>query len=169
MKKNYFQEEQKFSQKWVWIFLILTFLLVSEVVVVSISIGKSVDNSSFSKEIIVLIFTVVFSAVFWLFLIMKLEVKVTDEGIVYRFFPIILKEKMVNCNLIESYEIRKYKPIMDYGGYGATVRLNKWGKAFNMKGNIGMQLYLKDGNKILFGTQRPEAFKHAMDKMMGKA
>lgn len=166
MKKIYFQEEQRFSRVWVWIFLIITFFLASEVIVVSILVGESVDNSSFSNETIVLIFTTVFFAFFWLFLKMKLIVKVTDEGIVYRFFPIILKEKMVKRNIIESYEIRKYRPILDYGGYGVKVGLNKWGKAFNMKGNIGIQLYLKDGKKILFGTQRSEAFKYAMDKML---
>jgi hypothetical protein len=167
MKKIYFQEEQRFSQIWIWIFLIITFSLASEVIVGSILLGESVDNSSFSNETIVLIFIVAFSAVFWFLLKMKLEVKVTDEGIVYRFFPLMLKEKMVKRNIIESYEIRKYRPILDYGGYGFKVGLNKWGKAFNMKGNIGLQLYLKDGKKILFGTQRAEAFKYAIDKMMG--
>ena len=117
---------------------------------------------------VVFIFGAVFFARFWFFLKMKLEVKLTDEGIVYRFFPIILKEKMVKRDIIESYEIRKYKPILDYGGYGVNVRLNKWGKAFNMKGNIGMQLYLKDGKKVLFGTQRADAFMYAMDKMLSK-
>jgi hypothetical protein len=169
MKKIYFEEEQRFSQIWIWVFLILTFFLTSEVIVPSIMLGESLNNSSFSNEIIVLIFIAVFSAVFWLFLKMKLQVKVTDEGIVYRFFPIILKEKLIKQNLIESYEIRKYKPILEYGGYGFRVGVNKWGKAFNAKGNIGMQLYLKDGKKLLFGTQRSEAFKYAMDKMMGKA
>lgn len=134
-----------------------------------ILLGESLDNSSFSSETIVVIITAVFFVFFWLFLKMKLEVKITDEGIAYRFFPLILKEKMIKRNIIESFEIRKYKPILDYGGYGANFRPNKWGKAFTMKGNIGMQLYLKDGKKILFGTQRPEAFKYAMDKMMGKA
>lgn len=167
MKKIYFQEEQRFTQIWVWIFLILTFFLVSEVIVGSIMLGESIDNSSFSNEIILLIFIVAFFGVFWLFLKMKLEVKVTDEGIVYRFFPIILKEKMLHRNIIESYKIRKYKPILEYGGYGIRVGFSRWGKAFNVKGNIGMQLYLKDGKKVLFGTQRAEAFKYAVDKMIG--
>ena len=168
MKKIYFQEVQRFSQIWVWVFLLVTFFLVSEVIVGGILLGESVENSSYSNETIALIFVVAFSAMFWLLIKMKLEVKVTDEGIVYRFFPIILKEKIVKRNLIESYEIRKYRPILEYGGYGIKVGFDKSGKAFNMKGNIGMQLYLKDGKKILFGTQRAEAFKYAIEKMMGK-
>ncbi len=47
-------------------------------------------------------------------------------------------------------------------GYG----WGKSGSAFNVKGNIGLQLYLKNGKKVLFGTQRPDALKRAMDKMM---
>ncbi|HEY9113877.1 MAG TPA: hypothetical protein VIN10_04210 [Bacteroidales bacterium] len=100
---------------------------------------------------------------------MKLKVKVTDEGISYKFSPIIFKEKYISKDIIERYEIRKYRPILDYGGYGIKVGTNNRGKAFNVKGNIGMQLYLKDGKKVLFGTQRPDSFKYAMDKMMGRA
>lgn len=169
MKKIYFEEEQRFSQIWDWIFLILTFFLASELIVGGILIGESVDKSSFSDETIVLIFTAVFSAVVWFFLKMKLKVKVIDEGISYKFSPIIFKEKYISKSNIERYEIRKYRPILDYGGYGIKVGIKNRGKAFNVKGNIGMQLYLKDGKKVLFGTQRPDAFKHAMDKMMGKA
>jgi chaperone required for assembly of F1-ATPase len=37
-----------------------------------------------------------------------------------------------------------------------------------MKGNTGLQLYLVDGKKMLVGTQRPDAIKRAMEKMMSE-
>ena len=35
-----------------------------------------------------------------------------------------------------------------------------------IKGKTGVQLYLKDGSKLLIGTQRAEAIRRAMDKIM---
>jgi hypothetical protein len=134
-----------------------------------VDVKSGEDSLSSSDNLIgLLIFILTFSFVFWLIIKMKLEVKVTDEEIIYRFKPIIFKEKVISKNLIESYEVRKYNAIREYRGYGIRMGFRKWGKAFNVSGNIGMQLYLKGGKKILFGTQRPDAFKHAMDKMMGK-
>ena len=33
------------------------------------------------------------------------------------------------------------------------------GKAFNIKGNMGLQLQFKDGKKLLIGTQKEEEIK----------
>jgi len=40
------------------------------------------------------------------------------------------------------------------------------GKAYNVRGNIGLQLYLQDGKKVLIGTQRGDAFLRAINKLM---
>jgi hypothetical protein len=40
------------------------------------------------------------------------------------------------------------------------------GITYNIMGHIGLQLYLSDGKKLLIGTQRPEAMKRAMKKLM---
>jgi len=37
-----------------------------------------------------------------------------------------------------------------------------------MSGNIGLQLYFKDGKRLLIGTKRPDAIKRAMDKLMSE-
>ena len=73
--------------------------------------------------------------------------------------------------MIEKYEVRKYNAFREYGGYGIKGRkpgrrFRGKGYAYNISGNTGLQLYLKDGKKVLIGTQRGEAIKYAMDKMM---
>jgi hypothetical protein len=35
-----------------------------------------------------------------------------------------------------------------------------------VSGNIGLELVLKTGRKVLFGTQKSQAIKYAMEKMM---
>jgi hypothetical protein len=44
----------------------------------------------------------------------------------------------------------------------------KWGRAYNISGNIGLQLYLNNNKKVLFGTQRQQAILHAMDTVMAE-
>jgi hypothetical protein len=72
---------------------------------------------------------------------------------------------------IENAYPRKYNPILEYGGWGyragwgvnlgTKIRVGigsksgfRKGTAYNMRGNIGLQLELKNGKKVLIGTQR---------------
>ncbi len=55
---------------------------------------------------------------------------------------------------IDSAFSREYSPISEYGGWG--VRVGRSGRAYNAYGNKGVQLVLRDGSKILVGSQRPD-------------
>ncbi len=168
MNKVLFKETQQFRQWW-WIVLILG----STVPVFVTSIyalyqqtvrGIQVGDSPAPNVILVVVF---FSMIIanWVFFSMKLEVWIDQDGIHYRFYPLIYKEKIISIKEIQRFEIRKYSPILDYGGWGIKKRF-KWGKAFNVSGNIGLQIYLTNGRKVLFGTQRSQAILYAMDEMM---
>lgn len=96
----------------------------------------------------------------------RLKVEVTTSNINFSFKPMIIKIIVFKRNDIEKFEVREYKPIKEYGGWGVKVGNKKTGKAYNVSGNIGLQLYLKDGKKVLIGTQRGDAIQRAMNKMM---
>jgi hypothetical protein len=55
---------------------------------------------------------------------------------------------------IDSAFAREYSPIREYGGWG--VRVSRSGRAYNAYGEHGVQLVLRDGSRILVGSQRPE-------------
>ena len=90
---------------------------------------------------------------------------IDQDGIHYRFFPLIFRDKLISKAEIQRFEIRKYNPVINYGGWGVK-RSFKWGRAYNVSGNIGLQLYLTNGKKVLFGTQRPQAILYAMEEIM---
>ncbi len=168
MNKVLFKETQQFRQWWnIVVILISTVSLFvfSIYVFIQQSLrGIPVGNSPVPNGVLVVMFF--FSLIFlWGFFSMKLEVEIDEEGIHYKYFPLISKMKMISKGEIQRYEIRKYKPILDYGGWGIKRKF-KWGRAYNVSGNIGLQLYLTNGKKILFGTQRSQAIKYAMDEMM---
>jgi len=170
MNKILFKETQQFRQWW-WIVLILA----STVPIMVFSIyalyqqtinGIQVGDSPAPNG--VLIFLPFFMVIMiWFSFAMKLEVWIDQDGIHYRFFPMIYKNKIISKEEIQRFEIRKYNPILEYGGWGTKGSfLSKKGKAFNVSGNIGLQLYLTNGKKVLFGTQRSQAIIYAMDEMM---
>ena len=85
----------------------------------------------------------------------------------FQFKPFHLKEKHIKPDDINSFEVRKYKPIAEYGGWGIRAGGRKAGRAYNVSGNMGLQLYLKNNKKILIGTQKPGEIRKAMEAMMG--
>ena len=173
MRKTYFKEEQYFSNFWFWVFLTLVFTIALAPTVVAIYsevvLGKvegETPSSVTSLSIILVILVIIYIFVILMFKKMRLITEVRSNGIYYCFPPFILKEREFKIDEIKRFEIRKYQPIREYGGWGIRYGMGKSGRALNVKGNIGLQLFLIDGKKVLFGTQRSEALLRAINKMM---
>ena len=99
-----------------------------------------------------------------IFLVLKLQTKIDENGIKYKFYPFqVSYQNIVWSNISECY-IRNYSPISEYGGWGVKGGFSKQtGKAYTTKGSIGLQLKLKDGKKILIGTQKKEEIKRVLE------
>ncbi len=95
----------------------------------------------------------------------RLKTKITSESLLVAFPPFFRKWKEFNPIKIEKYEIRTYNPMREYGGYGVKRRF-KYGQSYTISGNVGLQLYLKNGKKLLIGTHKKQAIKYAMAKLM---
>lgn len=119
-----------------------------------------------SMILLLLILLVMFIATIVLFRIMKLVIEVRSDGIYYRYPPFILKMKSYQVDEIKSYKVRTYRPIKEYSGWGIRYSWAGSGRAITVKGKTGLQLYLKNGKKVLLGTQRGEALKRAMQKIL---
>jgi hypothetical protein len=151
MEPIYFSEEQKFNQAWLWIPFVLQFAVVMVILFL-------IPNPATWFVITIT------CGVALLFLIATLRTQVRSDGIYYQFFPFHLRWHRIGVDQITRYTVRTYEPITEYGGWGLR-RSRRHGKAYNVKGDVGLQLELTDGKKILFGTQRGEAFKQALDKL----
>lgn len=170
MNKVLFKEEQQFRQWW-WIVLILGTTIPAMVMCVyalyqQVVRGIQVGDSPAPNGVMILGF-IFLCIMLWGYFKLKLEVWIDADGIHYRFFPLIIKNKLISKEQIQRFEIRKYNPILDYGGWGVRRGFGrKWQRAYNVSGNMGLQLYLTDGKKVLFGTQRSQAIFYAMEEMM---
>jgi len=170
MNKVLFKEEQQFRQWW---YIILILASIVPVMIMSIYAlymqtvkGVQIGESPAPNAVLIVLFFAMCFAL-WVIFSLKLEVWIDQEGIHYRFSPLIFKKRLISKSEIQRYDIRKYSPIFDYGGRGIRSGFgHKWGKAYTVSGNIGLQLYLTNGKKVLFGTQRSQAIRYAMDEMM---
>jgi len=173
MERTYFREEQKFDQWWFRLIIIMMWIPTVGIfgwgIFQQLVLKKPFGDNPTSDVALVLtaaLILLIMTALTWLAFSMKLITEVTDKGLCYHFPPLINKVKIIHRTMIAEYKVRKYSPVGEYGGWGIKGGIFGKGRAYNVKGNMGLQLRLQDKKKILFGTQRPDALKSAMDKMM---
>ncbi|HLN71825.1 MAG: hypothetical protein ACM3O8_04250 [Methylococcaceae bacterium] len=170
MNKVLFKESQQFRQWWQVVFILVatvpSMILLVYALFQQMVMGVQVGNSPAPNGIMIAVF-IGLCILLWILFSLKLEVWIDQQGIHYRFFPLILKSKLIAKEEILRFEIRKYKPLLEYGGWGIRRGVwNKWGRAYCVEGNTGLQLYLRDGKKVLFGTQRPQSIQGAMSEIV---
>lgn len=84
---------------------------------------------------------------------------VGDAGLRVTISPFLL-EDTIGFDAITSVQVRRYDPIREYGGWG--IRVGRRGRAYNMTGDRGVQLELRDAPPLLVGSQRPEELAEAI-------
>ena len=142
-----FKEEQSFRQTW-----LIVVLIIASIVPVAMMIKKylKADTTLSTQEFLITIGVILLSISLIFFF--KLTTKIDEVGIHYQFFPLHFKVKTIPWNTISKAYVRKYQPISEFGGWGLRggFFFNKGKeKAVNVSGDIGIQLILKNGEKLL--------------------
>ena len=158
-----FSEKQKFTQWWVWLLLAFVTLLCTWVAIQQLVFKIPVGDKPMPNEALVVLCMAPLIPVFLISSI-RLETEIDQTGVYYRFKPFHLKKHFLAWEEIESAYQREYKPISEYGGWGIKNSFRN-GKAYNVSGNRGLQLVLKNGKKILVGTQKPEELEYALEQV----
>ena len=109
---------------------------------------------------------VVVSTIFIFILNGSLVTEIWTDGIRYKFTPLIRKMRHIPLEQIIDVEVAKYRPVLEFGGWGWRRRLLSRKTAFNVSGNIGIRVTLKNRSQILFGTHQQEEMKRALEKML---
>ena len=97
---------------------------------------------------------------FFIFYVMRLKTEVRNDGLHIRFFP--LMSRVIPFDEIREIDVRIYKPIREYGGWGIRSGLGGRGAALNVSGNRGVQLELSGGKRLLIGSQKAEELAKAI-------
>jgi hypothetical protein len=119
-----------------------------------------------SGLIIVSLFTfLVVGFVLWILLSVKLETRIDEAGIHYKFFPHMFKWKTIHPESIEKYEVVS-ENIFQRGGVGYKIRVFGTPKALTIKGNIVLRMTLKDDSVLKIGTQDSDAMDRALRRLL---
>lgn len=156
---NYF-EKQKFRLWWLIVIMIAVSLIP---IGIFFNENHIINKSLFSMEQIVPLLATLIAllVILIIFTIFYLETEIDEFYISYKFFPFHFSKKKIYWEDIQRAYVRKYSPIGEFGGWGVRYSF-RGGKAFNVSGNMGLQLELKNGKKILIGTQRSEELAELM-------
>lgn len=145
-----FQEQQRFTQT--WMLLLMGISVVVPIAIISKEYFSEKSTMSTNEFVITTASILFFSSIIFLF---KLITRIDEYGIHYRFFPFHRKMRKLRWDEISKAYIRTYDPIGEYGGWGIKTG---WGKkngtAINISGDVGIQLVLTNGKKILIGTNK---------------
>jgi hypothetical protein len=155
--KYLFKEKQRFNQWWIWLFF---FVMIGYSFY---SFNKIIDDQEEIITFNVLIKYTMPLLIALIFRFFMLETRIQSDGISVRFFPIHFKRRFYSWEDISECYIRKYRPILEFGGWG--LRGFGINKALNVSGNIGLQLVFKDGKKLLIGTKRSEEIIEELTKI----
>ena len=156
-----FVEEQRFNQ-W-WLYLLLAIPIISLVLPFMFNSDDYVNgNKETITGIIISLVVMIFATL--LILSIRLRTKIDEKGIYYQFYPINFNEKFKPWSDISNCYVRKYNPLTEYGGWGyRSGFVRSKGKALNIRGNLGIQLELKNGKKLLLGTQKEELVRRTLE------
>ncbi len=155
-----FTETQRFNQWWLWLILLSynSMLLIVFIVISRIkALSKLIRNLILAFTALLIIIPTI------IFISFRLETRIKNDGVYVRFFPFHSSFKEYRWNNISKAYVRQYAPIEEYGGWG--FRDGHQGKAFNVSGDIGLQLEFYDNEKLLIGTNKPSELTETLLKI----
>lgn len=133
-----FRERQRFNP---WFFLAPAGLTAATTLVVA---------SAVHVAWLALLLLPAFLAGLWA--VARVDTEAGGDGVRVRLFP--FRWWHIRPDEIASAEVRTYRPIREYGGWG--LRYGPGGWAYNARGDRGVQLVLRDGRRVLIGSGRAE-------------
>ena len=153
-----FKEKQKFTQWWLWLLLGTSAIIpIVAIYLESIQGGEFGENPSSGTGLNVA--TIAFFSVIALIWLIRLKTEIDHKEVRMIFSPFV--KKTVQWNEIKKAEVLNYGFV---GGWG--IRLwTKYGTVYNIKGNKGLAIELKNGKKFLIGTQKEEELKRVVEKL----
>lgn len=150
-----FSEKQYFRQWWLWLIILGIDGLFIYGFTQQIILGKPFGDRPLSNAGL-FVFLLVCIGITWLFLSIRLETFIKKDGIYVRLFPFHAALKHYHWDQLQKVYVRQYAPIKEYGGWGLRSGWGGKNHAYNISGDMGLQLEFSDGKKLLIGTSKPE-------------
>ena len=97
-----------------------------------------------------------------LFMTFKLITQIRSDGIYVRYPPIRFVFARFAWTDVRQVYVREYGA-GEYGGWGIRISPSGWG--YIVPGNMGIQLVMADGSRVLITTHRPDEVREVLRKL----
>jgi len=143
-----FQEDQRFTQWWVWLILIG----VSVFPILAL-INGNLESGTGAIAVLLPVSLLI------LFRVMRMTTRIDNHGISMRFIPFV--KKKIDWDDVEAFKVINYGFV---GGWGIRIG-TRYGTVYNVRGNQGLLLKLKKGKQMVIGTSRPDELKEQLENI----
>ena len=156
-----YKEVQRFTQWWLWLILLsiatIPFVGIYQQIILDQPFGDQPmsDGGLVTFAILTLLLLLFFAFI-------RLTTTITAKEIQINFSPFV--NKSIKWEAIEKVEVIDYGFV---GGWGIRL-FTSYGTVYNIRGRKGLAITLKNGKKILVGTQQPQALSNAVHKIAFK-
>ncbi|RZK42157.1 MAG: hypothetical protein EOO90_08755 [Pedobacter sp.] len=151
-----FQEKQRLNLWWLYILLGFETIIIGCVLFLD---KGGITMAELERTYFAPVFALALPYVIIYFVTRNtLTVQLDSTGLTYRYWP-FSRQKSISWTGIDKMYLRKYDALGEYGGWGVKHRL--WFKMkdkayiFNDE-NVGLQLELSNGRKLLFSTLKAD-------------
>lgn len=157
MANRVFNEVQ--SYRGTWVIYIILLLELPTLVLLLVFFFQAADKSEMGTALIVVISTLFL--ILLLILNIKLETRLDDSGVSYRYVPFVRKWRKLEKETIKDIKVVSYSPITDFGGWG--IKGNKTTKAYSILGDEGLLVDTGGKKKIMIGTSKVKELKEFIE------
>ena len=148
-----FAERQRFRHWFIWLLITPGPISLVWVIIALLTNNPIVGDAVIA--FVLLAFAVVCGIGLPLFMYtIGLDTEVRETGVYIKFKPFHRKWIPLNFEDIFKVEAVTYSPIKEYGGWG--IRYGRKGKAYNVSGNKGLFVTLRNGRNIMIGSGNHE-------------
>jgi hypothetical protein len=130
----------------------------------------SESEASGRDDIVITLVVISFSfvAIMIMFMSSSLQLRIDGYMLQYRFKPLVNQWRSIRPEEIRRWEVRKYAPLRESGGWGVRYSFKNKSTAYTISGRHVLDIELVSGKHILIGTSKPQELEKAMEKMMQK-
>jgi len=165
VNKVRFEERQYFRQRWLWLTVGLVVAAVWWGFIQQIARGTPFGGNPGPDWLVWLLWLAVGIGLPLLFWRAHLRVSLTEQELTIRYVPFTVRH--IPLVEVTGARAREYGAIREYGGWG--IRGSRDKRAYNVSGNEGVEVSLKDGRTVMIGSQRAQELERAIRAINGRA
>jgi hypothetical protein len=158
-----FTESQIFASDWkIWAVVLFAGLLVVRKVAM---LGRKSRTIGWGYKTAAIVGFVLPILLVLGFMVMHLTTIIDEQGISFGFSWVGKTSNRILWTNVQKAYVRQYKPLDEYGGWGWRDGEREGEGAYNVKGDMGLQLVYDGHKRLLIGTQQAEQLKNVIDSL----